>query len=447
MNSAVNPTTLSPSLADGLPGYHLVEQLYAGPKTLVYRAIREVDQHPVVVKLLQRDYPSFNELLQFRNQYTIAKNLHLSGVVVPYSLESHGNSYALVMEDFSGISLKEYLKTSVMTLDEWLSIALQMADILNGLYCNRVIHKDLKPANILINPDTKQIKLIDFSISSLLPREAQALQPANGLEGTLSYIAPEQTGRMNRGIDYRSDFYSLGITLFELLTRQLPFPAKNPIELLHCHVAKHPPTAHSLDASIPLVVSQIISKLMAKNAEDRYQSALGLKHDLQFCQQQLQTNGSIACFELEQHDVCDRFLVPEKLYGREQEVAELLAAFDRVAGNSQVNQGLSHSELVLVAGFSGIGKTAVVNEVHKPIARGTRLANTRQHGYFIKGKFDQFQRRVPFSAFVQAFRDLMRQLLGESDAQLARWKTAILSALGESGQVIIQVIPELEQII
>lgn len=173
---------------------------------------------------------------------------------------------------------------------------------------------------------------------------------------------------MNRGIDYRSDFYSLGITLFELLTRQLPFLAKNPIELLHCHVAKHPPTAHSLDASIPLVISQIISKLMAKNAEDRYQSALGLKHDLQFCQQQLQTNGSIACFELEQHDVCDRFLVPEKLYGREQEVAELLAAFDRVAGNSQVNQGMSHSELVLVAGFSGIGKTAVVNEVHKPIA-------------------------------------------------------------------------------
>ncbi len=424
MNIAVN-------LGVGISGYHLTKQLYCGSRTLVYQAIRETDQHPVVIKLLNRDYPSFSELLQFRNQYTIAKNLRLPGVVEPYSLEFYCNSYAIVMEDFGGISLKEYAKAHSIELEEFLAIALQLADILNGLYQNRVIHKDLKPANILINPETKQVKLIDFSISSLLPRETQTAHNQNGLEGTLAYLSPEQTGRMNRGIDYRSDFYSLGIALFELLTGQRPFLSQDPMELVHCHVAKQPPTVHSLKPNIPLTLSNIISKLMAKNAEDRYQSALGLKHDLELCLQRLQKSGQIEPFELGQRDICDRFLIPEKLYGRQAEVETLLSAFERVSQASR--------EIILVAGFSGIGKTAVVNEVHKPIVR--------QRGYFIKGKFDQFGRNIPFSAFLQAFRELMGQLLSETDAQLEQWKAKILSVLGDNGQAIIQVIPELEQII
>ncbi|MEG4010539.1 protein kinase, partial [Microcoleus sp. Pol11C1] len=347
-------------LIDTIPGYRLTEQLYSGSRTLVFRAIREIDQHRVVIKLLKREYPSFSELLQFRNQYIIAKNLSLAGAVAPYSLETYRNSYALVMEDFGGVSLKEYALTHALALDEFLEIALQLSDILNGLYRNRVIHKDLKPVNILINPETKQVKLIDFSISSLLPRETYTTQNPNGLEGTLAYLSPEQTGRMNRGIDYRSDFYSLGVTFFELLTGQLPWTSGDPMELVHCHVAKQPPTVHSLNPKIPLVLSNIVTKLMAKNAEERYQNVLGLKHDLERCLQQLQ-DGKIELFELGQRDICDRFLISEKLYGRQTEVETLLTAFERVS------QG--RSEMMLVAGFSGIGKTAVVSEVHKPIVR------------------------------------------------------------------------------
>ncbi|MEG4368075.1 AAA family ATPase [Microcoleus sp. B4b_D2] len=416
-------------LTNRISGYHLGDQLYCGSRTLVYRAIRETDQLPVVIKLLNRDYPSFSELLQFRNQYTIAKNLSLPGVVEPYNLESYRHSYALVMEDFGGISLRDYAQEHSLTLAEVLEIAIQITDILDGLYRNRVIHKDIKPANILIHPETKQIKLIDFSIASLLPRETQEIQNPNVLEGTLAYISPEQTGRMNRGIDYRTDFYSLGVTFYELLTGKLPFECEDPMELVHCHIAKQPPAINSKE--IPQVVSDIVMKLMAKNAEKRYQSALGLKHDLERCLQQCQETGKIETFELGMRDVCDRFLIPEKLYGRETEVKTLLSAFDRVASGT--------SELMLVAGFSGIGKTAVVNEVHKPIVR--------QRGYFIKGKFDQFNRNIPFSAFVQAFRDFMAQLLSESDAKLKAWKNKILEAVGENGQVIIEIIPELEKII
>ncbi|MEH1836655.1 MAG: protein kinase [Nostoc sp.] len=201
-----------------MEGYQIVEQLYFSSRTIVYRGIRDIDLRPVIIKYLKRDYPSFSELLQFRNQYTITKNLDLPGVVQPYSLETYRNSYALVMQDFGGISLWQYTKIQPLQLSEFLAIAIHLADILNGLYQHRVIHKDIKPANIVIHPETKQVKLIDFSIASLLPRETQEIKNLHVLEGTLAYLSPEQTGRMNRGIDYRSDFYSLGVTFFELLT-------------------------------------------------------------------------------------------------------------------------------------------------------------------------------------------------------------------------------------
>ncbi|MEH2060017.1 MAG: AAA family ATPase, partial [Nostoc sp.] len=279
-------------------------------------------------------------------------------------------------------------------------------------------------------PKTKEVKLIDFSIASLLPRETQTLINPNVLEGTLAYISPEQTGRMNRGIDYRTDFYSLGVTFYELLTGKLPFQSNDPMELVHCHLAKLPPMLGDRE-EIPQVLCDIVMKLMAKNAENRYQSALGLKFDLENCLSQLQETGEIKSFPIAQRDVCDRFIIPDKLYGRESEVSTLLQAFERVS--------LGATEMMLVAGFSGIGKTVIVNEVHKPIVK--------QRGYFIKGKYDQFQRNIPFSAFVQAFRDLIGQLLTESDIQIQQFKTNILAALGDNGQVIIEVIPELERII
>ncbi|WP_373534943.1 AAA family ATPase [Microcoleus sp.] len=416
-----------------IPNYQILETVYSGSRTLVYRAIRTHDQLPVVIKLLKNDYPTFSELVQFRNQYTIAKNLCQPGIIQTYSLEPYQNGYALVMEDFGGISLHEWAVKwkNPLSLREFLEVAIALCNALDILYRERIIHKDIKPSNILINPETTEVKLIDFSIASLLPRETQTLINPNVLEGTLAYISPEQTGRMNRGIDYRTDFYSLGVTFYELLTGKLPFQSNDLMELVHGHIAKPAPLVQEINPQIPSVLSDIVNKLMAKNAEDRYQSALGLKYDLEKCLARLQETGRIESFEIGQRDLCDRFLIPDKLYGREAEVSTLLQAFERVS------QGAT--EMMLVAGFSGIGKTAVVNEVYKPIVR--------QRGYFIKGKYDQFQRNIPFSAFVQAFRDLMGQLLTESEAQIQEWKNKILSAVGENGQVIIEVIPELSRII
>ncbi|MEH2207550.1 MAG: AAA family ATPase [Nostoc sp.] len=423
-----------------IPGYKVSEELYNGSRTIVYRGYRETDSLPVVIKLLKNPYPSFSELLSFRNQYTIAKNLNSPLIVQTYSLEPYQNGYALVMEDFGGISLKDWglrsgewkVGRNLESLMEFLEIAIALCNTLDILYRDRIIHKDIKPANVLINPETKQVKLIDFSIASLLPRETQTLMNPNVLEGTLGYISPEQTGRMNRGIDYRTDFYSLGVTFYELLTGELPFHSNDPMELVHCHLAKLPLSLQEVKSGeIPQVLSDIVMKLMAKNAEDRYQSALGLKFDLETCLSQLQETGEIKHFPIAQRDLCDRFIIPDKLYGRETEVETLLQAFERVSTGA--------TEMMLVAGFSGIGKTVVVNEVQKPIVK--------KRGYFIKGKYDQFQRNIPFSAFVQAFRDLMGQLLTESHAQIQQFKTNILAAVGDNGQVIIEVIPELERII
>ncbi|MBW4600762.1 MAG: AAA family ATPase [Calothrix sp. FI2-JRJ7] len=421
---------------DKVIGYHITEKIYSGSKTLVYRGIREKDRQSVILKLMATEYPTFSEITQFRNQYTIAKSLDLPGIVKPLSIENYRNGYALVMEDFGGISLADWqlqnqgMENNSISLSQFFPIAIEIVSILEGLHRYRVIHKDIKPANILINPSTGEVKIIDFSLATLLPREIQFLTNPNVLEGTLAYISPEQTGRMNRGIDYRSDFYSLGVTFFELLTGQLPFTATDPIELVYSHIAKQPPSASDINANIPPVLSDIVTKLMSKNAEDRYQSTHGLKYDLSMCRDQWQT-GNIGAFELGVRDISDRFLIPEKLYGRQHEVETLLAAFERVTGG--------RTEMMLVAGFSGIGKTAVVNEVHKPIAR--------QRSYFIKGKFDQFQRDIPLSALVQAFRDLIGQLLSETDTQIQHWKTKILSALGEQAAVITDILPELEQII
>ncbi len=420
-----------------IAGYRIKEKLYDGSRTIVYRGYRETDLLPVVIKLLKNPYPSFSELVQFRNQYTIAKNLNAPGIIKIYSLEPYDNAYILVMEDFGGISLQDYLTnhTHVISLEEFLKIAISLCDTLDILYRHDVIHKDIKPANILINAETKQVKLIDFSIASLLPRENQSLKNLQGLEGTLSYLSPEQTGRMNRVVDYRTDFYSLGVTFYELLTGELPFCSDDVMELVHCHIAKMPPCVSEIKSEIPQVVGKIVSKLMAKNAEERYQNALGLKHDLAKCLEQIQERGNIEYFEIGQRDIGDHFTIPEKLYGREQEVKQLLEAFERVANPPASPK----SELMLVAGFSGIGKTAVVSEVHKPIVK--------QRGYFIQGKFDQFNRNIPFSGFVQAFRDLIRYLLTEIDVQIQQWKSKIIQALGAEGQVIIDVIPELERII
>ncbi|MGB7708696.1 MAG: AAA family ATPase [Microcoleus sp.] len=448
-----------------IPGVAVQTLLYESVNSLIYRAVREADNQPIILKLLKDSYPTPQELVRYRTEYRITRDLKEAGVVQVYDLQKYQNTLVMFLEDFGGESLKILMQQRKFSLKEFLQIAIATTETLGQIHAANIIHKDINPSNIIYNPETEQLKIIDFGISTQLSRETPTLKNPGILEGTLAYISPEQTGRMNRTLDYRADFYSLGVTFYELLTGKLPFETEDALELVHCHIARQPVTPQEIEPKIPLILSQIVIKLMAKNAENRYQTALGLKHDLENCLVQLQATGNLEKFALGKRDITDRFSIPEKLYGRENEVSNLLAAFERVASgrapqppllkgassDSPLSRGgapvpalggvshLSGSELMLVAGCSGIGKTAVVNEVHKPIAR--------QQGYFIKGKYDQFQRNIPFSAFVQAFRDLMGQLLSESDAKLQIWKTKILNAVGESGQVLIEVIPELERIL
>ncbi len=409
--------------------YLITEKIHESVHTLVYRGCRSGDDTSVMIKIPNAEYPTVGELVRLRNQYAIAKNLNVPGIVKPLSLERDRNGLALILEDFGGISLKDYTTSHPLSIADFLSIGIQIAEALDALYQNGIIHKDIKPDNILIHPLTKQVKLTDFSISSRLPKESLTLVNPNALEGTLAYISPEQTGRMNRLIDYRTDFYSLGVTFYELLTGTLPFASTDAMELVHYHIAKQPVPPNRLVSDIPEVISEIIMKLMAKNAEGRYQTARGLKADLETCLIQLQTTGKIQPFAIAQRDIAVRFQIPEKLYGREAEIAHLMGTFEAVATGP--------AQLMLVAGYSGIGKSVLVQEVHKPI-----LA---KRGYFISGKFDQFKRNIPFAPLIKAFQDLIRyHILTESSKAIATWKKQLSAALENQGQVIIEVIPELE---
>ena len=414
----------------GLSGYEIIEKIYDGVRTVVYRGIRNRDQQPIIVKIIKEEHPTLEQIANIRQEFILTQNLDCTGIVKTYSLETYQNSFALILEDFGGQSFYEFMAANRLSLIEFLKVAIALSETLIYLHQVPIIHKDIKPSNIIINPQTRQVKLTDFSIASRLELKNQTISNPNLLEGTLAYMSPEQTGRMNRAIDYRADFYSLGATFYEMLTNQLPFTTTDPMELVYCHIAKQPVPPKEI-AEITQAVSDIVMKLLAKNAEDRYQSAAGLKFDLETCLQQLQTTGKIENFAIGQRDRGNQLLIPQKLYGRETEVQILLDAFGRVS--------LGATEMMLVSGYSGIGKTSIVNEVHKPIVAA--------RGYFIAGKFDQFKRNIPYAALIQAFQELVRQLLTESSEQIAVWKENLLKALGINGQVIIDVIPEVELII
>jgi predicted ATPase/signal transduction histidine kinase/tRNA A-37 threonylcarbamoyl transferase component Bud32 len=442
-------------------GYQILTQIYESLNSRVYRGIREQDNQSVILKVLQEDYPTPQELTRYKQEYEIIRNLNLDGVIKAYGLEPYQKSLVIIFEDCGASSLKQLMNGCVgangcLSLPEFLNLALKIAEILGKIHAANIIHKDINPANIIFNPETGQVKIIDFGIATVLTRENPTLKSPNVLEGTLAYMSPEQTGRMNRSLDYRTDFYSLGVTFYELLTGQLPFETTDALELVHCHIAKQPISPHQINPEIPQAISDIVLKLMAKTAEERYQSAWGLQADLEACLNQLQATGKIELFSLATQDISDKFQIPQKLYGREAEVETLVAAFERVAGRedrgtrgrgdtetekSQKDATASRCaiEMMLVAGYSGIGKSSLVAEIHKP--------NTRLRGYFTEGKFDQFQRNIPYSAIVNAFNGLVRQLLTESEAQLNQWREKLRRALGTNAQVIIDVIPEVELIV
>ncbi|MEH2382866.1 MAG: AAA family ATPase [Nostoc sp.] len=414
-----------------LSNYQIIELIYEGAKTAVYRARRNKDSKLVVIKLLKIEYPELKDIAALKHEYELIKNLDIPGVIQAYSLEKYNNGFAIVLENFNSSSLYQIIQTEKIELVDFLKIGIQITQALGELHQNHIIHKDIKPQNIIVNLETHQVKIIDFYISSLLFQEKPKLSNPDLLEGTLAYMSPEQTGRMNRTVDYRTDFYSLGVTFYEMLTSQLPFQVIDPMELVHCHIARQPITVSQLIPQIPQVISAIIMKLLSKTAEERYQSAFGIKADLENCLSQLEQTNSIIEFPIGQQDQSSQLQIPEKLYGREAEIDILMSTFERV------NQG--NKELILVAGYSGIGKSALVNEIHKPIIKN--------RGYFIAGKFEQFQRNIPYASLIQAFQELMQQLLTENEVKLATWKEKLLEALVPNAQIIIDVIPELEFII
>ena len=300
-----------------ISGYQVSELVHESRSSLIYRAQRAEDDRPVILKMLKDSYPSPETIAWFRREYETTSSLaDLDGVVDVFDLHADQNRWLMSVEDFGGVSLNVLLRNGGISLDQCLVLAIELADALGRVHQRHIIHKDINPSNIVLNPQTEILKLIDFGISTVLPHESATLRDPSMLEGTLAYMSPEQTGRMNRTIDYRSDFYSLGATLYELLTGQLPFATKDPMELVHSHIARQPMTPHERTPAIPPLLSSIVMKLMAKNAEDRYQSAYGLKADLKECQRQWTHAKRIDSFTLAQRDFSDRFQIQQRLYGR-----------------------------------------------------------------------------------------------------------------------------------
>jgi len=418
-----------------IPGYRDLLCIYESANSLIYRARRDQDDLPVILKILREDFISENERIRYRQEYKIGSWLSgRPGIIQTLGTGEHGSTFFIVLEDFGADSLKNWVETRKFTLTEKLSLAMSMAACLGEVHAAHVIHKDINLANVVYNPDTDTLKLIDFGISTRLTRECPEIRNPNVLEGTLAYISPEQTGRMNRAIDYRTDYYSLGAALYHLFTGCTPFEVfeiDDPMELVHCHLARQPALPHELRPEIPEMVSRILMKLMAKTPEERYQSTSGIQTDFGACIKQLKEQGRVASFVLGKHDFSERLIIPQKLYGRQKELATLIEAFDRVAAGNK--------ELTLVAGHSGIGKTALVQELYKPM--------TERRGYFISGKFDVLKGDLPYGALSEAFRQLMRQILTLPEEQLGQWRQALGKALGPNGKVVAEVIPDLELVL
>ncbi|MDB9524604.1 AAA family ATPase [Oscillatoria sp. CS-180] len=450
-----------------LPGYEAHQRLYENARLSVYRA-RAVAENSdaastckaIILKQLNPNHFSPDAVARFRQEYTIiqllnpncnliatAKNTNITDpqqqtsisasygskyVVRACDLKLHEKTLIMILEDFGGDSLHSLFCHVNLEIIVFLKLAIQITQALNYIHHSQIIHKDINPNSIFLNPTTNELKIVDFSFATQLSETNLFPKNPEILEGTLAYMSPEQTGRTNRLLDYRTDFYSLGVTFYELLTQEVPFRAADPLELIHQHLAQNPPPLEDKRPDIPLVLSKLVLKLLNKNAEDRYQSAQGIQADLERCLRDIQANRSVQSFSLGAWDYSSRLKIPQKLYGREEAISTLLTTFNRVI----VEEAL---EFVIVCGHAGIGKSVLVQEVDQLI--------TQRKGYFITGKFDQRQRNVPYSAIADAFSDLVRLLLMENQAQLQACQAKLKQALGNSGQVIVDVIPDLELII
>jgi predicted ATPase/signal transduction histidine kinase len=415
-----------------ISGYQIESQGIESVATRIYRARRKSDSRGFFIKIIKNEYPSGVEIARFEQEFALFQTLALPGVVQAFELTKHQNTYGMILALAEGRSVADWIdRRAELSLQEWLTLAEQMAALVGRLHSAEIIHKDLQPAHFFWEAQTQQLTLLDLNLATRLSQERPGLKSPEVMEGSLAYCSPEQTGRMNRTLDYRTDFYSLGVCFYQMFTGRLPFETRDALELVYSHLARRPPPPEQINPQLPPALGEILLKLLEKNAENRYQSAAGLQADLQHCLRELAATGWIEPFPLAQEDRSAVFHLPQKLYGREAEVQTLLQTFERTAAGS--------AEVLFVSGYSGIGKTTLVHEIHRPI--------TEKRGYFIEGKFDPFQRNIPYSAWIQAFTGLVQFILMESDAQLAEWERKIEAALGNNGQLLMAVLPTLQFVI
>jgi PAS domain S-box-containing protein len=410
-----------------------LETIRNDEKFILYNGRRQTDATSssifVLTPVLER--PAVASLRRMEHEYSLQAELDPDWAVIPIALVPHNGRTMLVLADPGGEPLDRFIGTP-LELTQFLRLAIGLSTALGRLHERGLVHKDIKPSNVLVNSASGQVWLTGFGIASRLLRERQPAEPPEFLAGTLPYMAPEQTGRMNRSVDSRSDLYSLGVTLYEMVTGTLPFTASDPMEWVHCHIARKPAPPGEREKNVPPAVSAIIMKLLAKTAEERYQTAAGVESDLRRSLTEWESHRQIDEFPLGAHDTPDRLLIPEKLYGREREIETLLTCFDRVVKSGR-------PELVLVSGYSGIGKSSVVNELHKVLVP--------PRGLFASGKFDQYKRDIPYATLAQAFQSLVRLVLTKSEAELGIWRDAFREALGPNGLLIVDLVPELKLII
>ncbi|ATB37243.1 histidine kinase [Cystobacter fuscus] len=414
-----------------IPGYRVLGTIRATGSNVLFHAVREADGLPVIIKTPMAHSPGPREQERYRREFGILRQLQeVRGVARPYACERLHERPLLVLERVQGEVLSEHVGQP-FEVTRFLRLALSLASTLAEVHDRNVIHKDIKPSNIIVEP-SGEARLIDFGVATIQKVEHLDAAPTHLIEGTLAYMSPEQTGRMNRAVDHRTDFYSLGVTLYELSTGQLPLQGRDALEWFHAHMAQNPKPPHALNAQVPPALSSIVMKLLAKSAEDRYQSAEGLKADLERCREGLRQNAPLEAFTLGTHDSPNHFQVPQRLYGRDAQISTLLQGFERMVHSGQ-------PELFLVSGYSGIGKSSVVRELYKPVVR--------RRGFFLDGKFDQFQRNVPYATLAHAIRRLLQQVLARTEEEIGHWSERLSQVWEGQGQALADLVPQVEVLV